>query len=136
MTIYDVVYIDMVADLFHYGHVEYIKQCKSMARILKVGIHSDADVQSYKRLPIITMEERISVVGACKYVDEVIPFAPLKVDKNFLTTHSIEKVIHGNDISTENINKMYGEIIDNLILVPYTEGVSTSEIIKRIKDSL
>ena len=39
----------MVADLFHYGHVEYLKECKNTAPYLLVGIHSDEDVKTYKR---------------------------------------------------------------------------------------
>jgi len=130
---YDVIYVDMVADLFHYGHVEYLKQCKIMCRVLKVGIHNDNDVDKYKRIPVLNMEERIKVVESCKYVDEVIPNAPLHVTQEFLDSHNIERVVHANDISLQSIQDMYGDIFDKLLFVPYTIGISTTEIIKRVK---
>lgn len=131
---YDVVYVDMVGDLFHYGHVEYLKRCKSIANVLKVGIHDDATVASYKRVPVLTMEERIKVVEACKYVDEVIPSAPLHVTVDFIDKHHIDKVVHADDISTSSVNSMYADIIDRMIFVPYTKGISTTLLIHRIKN--
>ena len=48
----------MVADLFHYGHVEFLKQASAFGDHLLVGIHSDEAVQANKRIPILSMEER------------------------------------------------------------------------------
>lgn len=130
---YDIIYVDMVADLFHCGHVAYLKECKTLGKILKVGIHSDADAQSYKRQPILSIDERIKVVEACKYVDEVIPNAPLKVTKEFLKLHNIQRVCHADDISEKSINDMYSDVIDALFFIPYTPGISTTMIINRVK---
>lgn len=130
---HNVLYVDMVGDLFHYGHVEYLKRCKDMTHVLKVGIHNDADVEIYKRKPVLTMDERIKVIEACKFVDEVIPNAPLKVSKDFLRMHNIDKVVHANDISEDSVNTMYSDIVGDLMFIPYTEGISTTLIIKRIK---
>lgn len=130
---YDIIYVDMVADLFHSGHVEYLKQCKMMCSVLKVGIHNDEDVKKYKRTPVMTMEERIKVVESCKYVNEVIPNAPLQLVPDFLLLHNVERVVHANDLSLQSIQYMYGAIFDKLLFVPYTAGISTTEIIKRIK---
>jgi cytidyltransferase-like protein len=130
----DIIYVDMVGDLFHCGHVAYLKECKRLGKILKVGIHGDDDVRSYKRQPILTMEERIKVVEACKYVDEVIPNAPLKLTKDFLKLHNIHRVCHADDISDKGINDMYSDVIDVLFFIPYTRGISTTLIIERIKN--
>ena len=43
------VYLDMCADLFHWGHVNMLKNAKSMGDRLVVGIHSDETIRSYKR---------------------------------------------------------------------------------------
>ena len=40
------VYVDMVADLFHYGHVNFLRQAKSHGDFLLVGVHSDETVES------------------------------------------------------------------------------------------
>ena len=73
----------MVADLFHYGHVNFLKQCHKLGDYLIVGIHSDKDVETYKRKPILSFEERIKVVQACKYVDKVVK-GPLILTTEFL----------------------------------------------------
>ena len=85
------VYTDMVADMFHLGHVRYLKQCKELGTSdtveLVVGIHSDETVESYKRRPICSMLERIECVSVCKYVDEVVPCAPLDVSEEYMAMH-------------------------------------------------
>jgi cytidyltransferase-like protein len=102
----------MVADLFHHGHVEFLKSAKELGSFLKVGIHSDETVESYKRKPICNMDERIKVVRACKYVDEVIENAPLVVTKEYIIKNNIDMIVHGDDISQESINEMYSNVID------------------------
>lgn len=127
------VYIDMVADLFHKGHVNILKRAKEQGDILIVGIHSDKDVESYKRVPVLTMEERISVVESCKYVDKVIPNAPLQVTPQYLDSLGVDIIVHGDDITPESREKMYGLVMDRYKEFSYTEGVSTTNIIERLK---
>ena len=43
------VYVDMVADLFHYGHVELLRQASALGDYLLVGIHADDVVLAHKR---------------------------------------------------------------------------------------
>ena len=83
-----IIYCDMVADLFHYGHVNFLKQCHKLGDYLIVGIHSDKDVESYKRKPILSFEERIKVVQACKYVDKVVQ-GPLILNNRIYETNII-----------------------------------------------
>ncbi len=129
------VYVDMVGDLFHYGHVKMLKQAKSMGDELVVGINSDEDVASYKRVPYLTMQERIKSAKGCRYVDEVIGNAPLKVTKKFIEKHNIDLVIHGDDWPIEMLNDYYKDAIElgKFKTVPYTKGVSTSDIIRRVQ---
>lgn len=128
------VYADMVGDLFHHGHVEFLRQARELGDELVVGIHSDADVASYKRPPVMTMEERVGVVRGCRYVDEVIAEAPLRVTRDFVERHGIDLVVHGDDFDRERLLRMYGEPEEMGILrtVPYTPGISTTEILARL----
>ena len=129
------VYVDMVADLFHYGHVEFLKKARAFGDYLLVGIHSDEVVGSYKKgRPIFSMEERISSVAGCRYVDEVVPNAPLTVDRSWIDLHDIHLVIHGDDSSPEQLEYMYNVPIGMGIFrtVPYFGAISTTEIIRRI----
>jgi len=58
-------------DLLHAGHVEMLKECKTVCDYLIVGIQEDPSVdRDYKNKPIQTLEERITMVSSCRYVDE------------------------------------------------------------------
>ncbi len=129
------VYVDMVADLFHYGHANFLRQAKQFGDHLIVGIHSDEVVKEYKRTPILSMRERVDTVSSCRYVDEVISDAPLVVDLKWLNTHRIDLVVHGDDFSEHMKQLCYKVPIDLgiLRLVSYTARISTTEIIQRIE---
>ncbi|BAY94019.1 MULTISPECIES: adenylyltransferase/cytidyltransferase family protein [unclassified Tolypothrix] len=127
------IYVDMVADLFHAGHVNFLSQAKSLGDQLVVGIHSDDTVAGYKRQPIMNMVERMAVVESCRYVDEVIPNAPLNVTLEYLESLNIDYVCHGDDVNEENLKNWYGEIQKQgrLKLVPYTKNISTTNLLQR-----
>lgn len=128
------VYADMVADLFHAGHVAFLRQARELGDHLVVGVHSDEAVASYKRAPICTMDERVTVVEACGLVDEVLPNAPLSVDEAWLDAHRLDVVVHGNDFDPAKLEQFYPGAVRRGILrtVPYTPGVSTSDLIARV----
>ena len=130
------VYADMVADLFHRGHVEFLRKAKSLfdETYLIIGVHSDETVASYKRKPIFTMSDRVAIVGSCKYVDEVIEDAPLRLTEKFIEDHKIQVVIHGDDMS-EFFKECYHVPLELGImrLLPYYNEISTTQIIEMVK---
>jgi cytidyltransferase-like protein len=127
----------MVADLFHYGHMRFLKEARALGDYLLVGICADDVLASYKRGPILTMEERAASVAGCRYVDEVLPNAPLMVDRAWIEKYRIDLVVHGDDYSQEQQAYYYKVPIEMGIFrtVAYTQGISTTEIIRRCKES-
>ena len=132
------VYVDMVADLFHYGHVELLRQARALGDYLLVGIHAYDVVLAHKRTAILTMEERVACVAGCRYVDEVLPNAPWVTDRGWIAKHKITLVVHGSDYSQEDLKKTHPDAIEMGILrrVDYTPGISTTEIIRRCKEAM
>tara|TARA_B100000524_G_scaffold340357_1_gene233414 strand:+ start:1505 stop:1903 length:399 start_codon:yes stop_codon:yes gene_type:complete len=126
-----VVYVDGVFDLFHAGHINFLKKAKELGDTLIVGIISDDDVKSYKRTPIIPFEDRYSVIENCKLIDKVIPKSPLIITEEFLETHNINIVVHGDDSTQESFFKIP---IEKGIMkyVKYTDHISTTKIINKI----
>ncbi len=124
----------MTADLFHYGHVNFLKNASLLGDQLIVGIHSDKVVEEYKRAPIMTMNERIAVVAAVKYVDEVIPDAPLLIDEKWIKKHDIDMIVHGDDWEISKLQNIYKIPIEMGIFktIPHTPSISTTDIIKRL----
>ena len=127
----------MVADLFHYGHIEFLKKASALGDYLLVGICSDKAVQAYKRNPILNADERAASVAGCRYVDEVVPNAPWIMDAAWIEKHQIDVVVHGDDYSSEQIEFIYKVPISMGIFrtVPYTPTISTTEIIRRCQEA-
>lgn len=125
-------YADMVGDLWHWGHGRFLEQCISLVDELIVGIHSDEDVESYKRRPVLTMKERCLAAAQCRFVDGVLPGAPLILTAKFLDDNQIDVVFHGDDLEHPEWYRVPKER-GILLTLPYTEGISTTEIIERVK---
>ena len=125
------IYVDMVGDLFHINHINLFKEARLFGNNLIVGVHSDNDVMSYKSKPILTMNERIGVIESCKYIDKVIPNAPLVVTPQFLNDNNIDLVVHAHNLDEdEKYNSMYKEIIKikKFKRIDYHVGISTTDI--------
>ena len=132
-----IVYMDMVGDLFHWGHVQMFKDALQYGETLYVGVHSDEVVASYKRTPILSMEERISVIETCKYVDQVISDAPLHITEEYMDMHNIDLVIHGHSPEENYIYREMYEVpvkLGKFKRMKYHVGISTTDIIERIKE--
>tara|TARA_B100001250_G_C19067106_1_gene472679 strand:- start:28 stop:435 length:408 start_codon:yes stop_codon:yes gene_type:complete len=134
-----IVYADMVADLFHSGHINFFKKiidkypnCK-----LYIGLMSDNEAKEYKRLPYLNIDERYISVSTCRYVDKVFKNAVMPITSDFIKKNKIDKVIHANDISTESKKFWYKIPLELNIYdeVEYTTDISTTDIINRIKNS-
>ena len=128
------IYVDVICDLFHYGHARFFEQARSFGTELVVGVCSDEVALSYKRKPILSLEERIESIRACRFVDEILIDPPAPVTIDFLAMNSIDLVVHGDDMSEESLTYWYGAAIstNKFATVSYTPGISTSEIIERV----
>ena len=77
-----VMYVAGAFDLFHIGHVRFLKECKKHCTYLVVGLHGDAEVNRYRGAnhPIMNINERTLSALANRYVDEVVIGAPYEVE--------------------------------------------------------
>lgn len=128
------VYVDMVGDLFHGGHVAMLRRARALGDELLVGICSDDATASYKRKPVLTLDERVAVISACRYVDDVWPDCPLRLERRHIVEKGIDLVVHGDDWPDEHLRQYYGVPMDLGIFqtMPSTPSISTSMIIGRV----
>ncbi len=128
------VYVDMVGDLFHAGHVALLREARRHGDHLVVGVLGDETTAAYKRRPIMTLAERVAVIESCRFVDEVVADAPFVVDEGFLDEHAITTVVHGDDLSLDGAASIYGPAVARgaLVLVQRSPGLSTTQVIQRV----
>jgi glycerol-3-phosphate cytidylyltransferase-like family protein len=81
----------------------------------------------------MSLTVRVSVIEACKYVDQVIRAAPAVTSAASIQKNNIDVVVASKSYSNTELQKWYGELLRlNLLqFVDYTDSVSTTEIIKR-----
>ena len=129
------VYTKMVADLFHPGHVEFLKAARALGDRLVVHVVDDARVQAAKRLPIMTQQERAAVMAACRHVDEVRLDGPKVMSHAFMTQNGFDLyAISFSDEAERHVKRGdCGDLPDSMIAVlPYTPQISTTTLLQRI----
>ena len=140
MKFYKLGYTTGGFDMFHVRHLNILRRAKEHCEKLIVGVSTDELVESYKhKSPIMPLEDRLEIVSAIKYVDEVV--IQNNLDK-FLAWEKLHfnAIFHGDDWKdSELFNEMERKLrlvnVD-MIFLPHTEGISTTiltEIIRRKK---
>ena len=104
---------------------------------LIVGIHDYEAITEYKEAPVMTLEERVTIVEACRYVDKVIPAAPTTITEEFIKEHDIDLVVHAHHAEEDDKYNHHHAIPKKLGIfkrIDYREGITSTEIKKRIKN--
>jgi len=130
------VFVDGAYDMCHLGHINSFKQALLFGTRLFVGVLSDESIASYKRKPIMSMAERCAIVATSRYVHKVIPDSPITgITEEFLKKHRIHIVCHSPEYNGEKGELYYGipRRLGITRVTGRTEGMSTSELIKRVK---
>jgi phosphoenolpyruvate phosphomutase len=133
------VYVGMSADLVHPGHLNVINQAAKYGNVT-VGLLTDRAIASYKRLPYMAFEQRRQVVESLKGVHRVVPQETLDYVPN-LRKYRPDYVVHGDDWREGVQRNVRQSVIDTLaewggelIEVPYTEGISSTQLNKALKE--
>ena len=133
------VYVGMSADLVHPGHLNIIRRGAELGDVT-VGLLTDAAVASYKRVPMMTFEQRKEVVGELRGVTNVVPQETLDYVPN-LTKLRPDYVVHGDDWREGVQRETRQRVIETLALwggelveVPYTKGISSTRLRDAIRE--
>lgn len=108
-------------DIFHQGHLNIVRKTKELCDYLVVGVSTDElIIKSKGRPPLIPFEERVSILEANKYVDEVIP----QVDKDkqkIVDQYNIDAISVGSDWKGK-----YPPVTCEMVYFDYTPNVSST----------
>ena len=136
-----IVYTGGTFDHFHAGHVNFLKACNYYGRVV-VALNTDRFIKEFKgKPPIMEYHERETVLRSCKYVYDVVPNLSGTDSKPTIVSVHPDYIIVGSDWKKKDYYKQMqftpqwlkeqGII---LIYLPYTEGISTTEIKRRINE--
>jgi glycerol-3-phosphate cytidylyltransferase len=130
-------YTTGVFDMFHVGHLNLLARAREQCDRLIVGVSTDDVVLDYKKhAPIVPYAERVAIVKAIRYVDEVVP--QTSMDK-FAAWEKLRfnRLFHGNDWKG---SAMYNEVEAKLkavgvevVYFPYTQGTSSTLLAERLR---
>lgn len=121
-------------DILHVGHVQYLEESKSYGDVLILGLNSDESVSRLKgpSRPVNTEDDRAYILASLEAVDYVVKFyddTPYELIKA-VQPHILVK---GGDYEGKEV--VGQDIADELRLVTFVEGKSTTKTIEKIKES-
>jgi glycerol-3-phosphate cytidylyltransferase len=123
-------------DVLHVGHIRILQQCAEHGDILIVGINSDASVKRLKgdTRPIFSQEDRAEMLASLEIVNVVTFFEENDLPIEFIKDIRPDVHIKGGDYTLERMpeTKVVEEGGGKVVILPYTNGVSTSKIMERI----
>jgi rfaE bifunctional protein nucleotidyltransferase chain/domain len=132
-----VVFTNGVFDLLHRGHAEYLEDARALGDRLVVGVNTDASVRRLKgpSRPIVGEQDRAALVRALACVDLVVLFDD-DTPQRLIEAVKPDVLVKGADYAPADI--VGREFVESrggrVTTIPLREGLSTSEIVKRIRD--
>ena len=129
-------YTTGVFDLFHVGHVNMLRNAKSMCDRLIVGVTIDELVAYKNKKSVIPFEERIEIVRSCKYVDLAVP--QMTMDKlDALERYKFDIMFVGDDwYKTDKWKEFDRDFTSRsvrIVYFPYTKSTSSTLINETLK---
>jgi cytidyltransferase-like protein len=138
-----IVYTGGSYDLPHKGHVRFLEACRKIAGDdgeVIVSLNTDEFIEQFKgKPPIMSYSEREEILLAYWMVDDVIENTGGADSKPAILEVMPDFIVVGSDWAKKDYYtqmQFTQEWLDSngitLVYVPYTEGISTSEIKRRI----
>ena len=132
-------------DVPHVGHLNFFKLCKQYFPTghLTVALNEDDFIKEFKgKPPLFSYQERLKLLSVIDYIDEIVPNFSGADSKPSILRAEPNIIIIGNDWLEKDYCKQMGfdaqwlrERKIALVYLPYTEGISTTEIKKRMNNA-
>lgn len=134
-----IVFTNGCFDILHVGHVRYLEAARAHGDALLVAINSDASVRALKgeSRPVLNEAERaemLAALGAVSYVTIFDAISPRALIGQLLP----DVLVKGGDY---NLDEIHGrEEVEaaggRVLALPFIEGISTTDIIERIRKAM
>ena len=132
-----IVFTNGCFDLIHLGHIELLARSSDLGDILIIGVNSDSSIQKLKgeSRPIIEEDSRVKQLAALEFVDAVVLFHE-DTPQKLIEKIKPDVITKGGDYKAENVvgNEVVTQKNGQVVIIPLTQGYSTTSILKKIKD--
>jgi len=132
-----IVFTNGCFDLIHLGHIELLARSSDLGDILIIGVNSDSSIQKLKgeNRPIIEEDSRVKQLAALEFVDAVVLFNE-DTPQKLIEKIKPNVITKGGDYKAENVvgNEVVTQKNGQVVIIPLTQGYSTTSILKKIKD--
>ena len=131
------VFTNGVFDILHVGHVRYLSEARALGDALVIAINSDRSVRELKGpdRPLTKENDRAEILAALRPVDFVTIFDDIS-QRALIAQLLLDVLVKGGDYTLDQIHGR--EEVEaaggRVVSLPFLEGASTSEIIKRIRN--
>lgn len=137
-----ILYTGGTFDIFHYGHTSFLKKCSMISDEVVVALNTDEFIKEFKgQSPIMTYKERETALLNCPYVNKVVPNFSGSDSKPTILSVNPSIIAVGDDWAHKDYYKQMQftqEWLNKnklvLVYIPYTKSISTSEIIRRVRE--
>jgi len=118
-------------DVLHVGHIRILQRARALGDYLIVGVSSDAlNFSKKQRYPVYSESERIEIIKSIAGVDEVFREDSLELKGEYIKKYQADTLVMGDDwVGRFDEFKTLCEVI----YLPRTEGISTTQLISDIK---
>lgn len=134
------VYTGGTFDLFHAGHVEFLRRCAELGSVT-VSLNEDEFIEKYKgKRPVISYQERRDVLLGCRWVDRVVPNVGGVDSRIAISLSNPDLIVVGSDWARRDYYAQMQFDQDwldergiGLVYIPYTKGISSTAIKERLR---
>lgn len=135
----NIVYVSMIADLLHAGHIKILKEANKHGKVI-VGLLTYDVCKKINDIPYLSYKNRFDALNAISYVDEIIP---QKTITGIFEMKSIKAniVVHGDDWKKNDFQKIRVKVIEylnsingKLIEPKYSKDINSANVKEQISE--
>jgi rfaE bifunctional protein nucleotidyltransferase chain/domain len=132
-----IVFTNGVFDILHRGHLDYLREARSLGSLLIVGLNSDDSVRRLKgpTRPLFGVEDRAFALSSLRYVDHVIIFDE-DTPEQLIKAVKPHILVKGGDYKPDDV--VGADFVQanggHVVILPFRKGYSTTSLIHTIAE--
>ncbi len=130
-----VVFTNGCFDLLHSGHIHLFREARKKGDVFIVAVNDDYSIRKIKGAsrPIFPLKERIEILAAIEDIDYLTSFSE-EIPQKIIARLQPDVLVKGGDWKPEEVvgKREVEDAGGKVEIIPYLEGRSSSDIVKRI----